>query len=143
MDTSYPHYGVVEQLFLDIPIHQILANPPQLTLVEPWVSMYVDATRDNRFGDAIWARYHMFGDVVNGIKCNGSNNTVLEEIIEDALGYRVADTEEYFQALALYETTSPSDGHLDVLDMLRNLDEKDIAARRAQMEADWEEEEEE
>ncbi|KAJ5626725.1 hypothetical protein N7528_004152 [Penicillium herquei] len=100
--------------------------------------MYVDALCDRRFGDAIWARYHMFGDVVNGIKCNGgNNNTVLEEIIEDALGYRVADTEEYFKAMSLYETTSPSDGHLDVLDMLRNLDEKDIAERRAKMEAEW------
>lgn len=136
MAQNNPDDKVVEQLFLDIPINHALRRLPGL--VEAWVSKYVGAIRDRRFGDAIWARYHTFGNT--GGEEIDSDDAVLEEIKEDALGYRVADTEEYFKALSFYATTSASDRHRDVLEMLANLDQGEIADTRAQIEAEREEE---
>ncbi|KAJ5690944.1 hypothetical protein N7488_012511 [Penicillium malachiteum] len=129
MDTNDPEAKVVEQLFLDISIRRVLSNPSQLQLIEPWASLYVKAIRDRRYGDAIWARYHMFGSAQNGfIPGPGSKSIpVLEAIKQDALAYRVNDPEEYSQALSLYKTTNPSDGHPDVIDIVVNLDEEEVA----------------
>ena len=141
MDT-FPDNKVIEQLFLDIPIRQALTSRPGYQPLEPWVSMYADSIQERRFGDAIWARYHMFGNVVDGM-AYGGNETVLGEIKEDALGYRADYTmEEYCEAMSLYTTTSPLDGRPDVIDLVMNLDERDIAETRARIEAEREEEEE-
>ncbi|KAL2809741.1 hypothetical protein BJX63DRAFT_434908 [Aspergillus granulosus] len=121
---------IVEQLFLDLPIQQVLHDR---AFVEPWKSMYVDAIRDGRFGDAVWARYHIYGDVevMPGIDDPAYNMTALEAIKEDALGYRANEPEEYFKALAFYSTTSAADGHADVIEIITNLSEEEIAEFRA------------
>ncbi|KAF7118134.1 hypothetical protein CNMCM5793_007527 [Aspergillus hiratsukae] len=128
----------VEQLFLDIPIQQVL-NPSEGTkVIEPWTSMYVDAIRDARFGDAVWSRYHIYGDVENGIVSGSNNMTVLDVIKEDALSYRVNEPEEYFKALLFYAKTSSADGHADVIEVITNLDEREIAEFKATEEAERE-----
>ncbi|KAL4861959.1 hypothetical protein BDV12DRAFT_179601 [Aspergillus spectabilis] len=119
---------LVEQLFLDIPIQQVLHDS---NFVEPWKTKYVDAIQDSRFGDAIWARYHIYGKVEKVPGDPANNLTVIEVIKEDALGYRVNAPEEYFKALAFYATTSAEDGHKDVLDLIANLSEEEIAEFRA------------
>jgi hypothetical protein len=117
----------VEQLFLDLPIQQVLNPNPGTNFIEPWKSMYVDAIRDARFGDAVWARYHIYGDVENGINSGSNNMTVLDVIKDDALSYRVKEPEESFKALLFYANTSGADGHADVIEVITNLDEREIA----------------
>ncbi|RHZ49510.1 uncharacterized protein CDV56_106561 [Aspergillus thermomutatus] len=130
----------VEQLFLDLPIQQVLNPSPGTKFIEPWTSLYVDAIRDARFGDAVWARYHIYGDVENGIVGGSNNMTVLDVIKEDALLYRVNEPEEYFKALFFYAKTSGADGHADVIEVITNLDEREIAEFKAKEEAELEDE---
>ncbi|KAJ5701107.1 hypothetical protein N7488_008655 [Penicillium malachiteum] len=92
-------------------------------------------------GDAIWARYHIFGTVGNGL-IDGLNKIVLEAIKEDALEYRVNEPEEYIKALTIYATTSTSDGHTNILDMIMNLEEMEITQMRAKIKAQAEIDEE-
>ncbi|KAJ5618571.1 hypothetical protein N7528_006682 [Penicillium herquei] len=134
MDTKDPEAHTAEQLFLDIPICQVLSTFPISPFKEPWATMYIDAIGEKRFGDPIWARYHIFGTVENGL-IDGSNKTVLEAIKEDALEYRVNEPEEYSKALMVYATTSTSDGHTSILDMIMNLEEMEITQMRAELEA--------
>ncbi|KKK25384.1 hypothetical protein P175DRAFT_0497886 [Aspergillus ochraceoroseus IBT 24754] len=125
----------VEQLFLEFPIQLVLNPRPGTQFLEPWASMYVDAIRDTRFGDAVWARYHISGDVENGIVGGSNGMTVLDVIKEDALSYRVNEPEEYFKALLFYANTSSADGHADVIEVITHLDEGEIAEFKAKEEA--------
>ncbi|KAJ5650137.1 uncharacterized protein N7484_003860 [Penicillium longicatenatum] len=136
---NLPENRPVEQLFLEYSIQDVHSRNKRFQIVEPWGSLCVNAIREERFGDAIWARYHISGGVVNGIVGGSDNMTVLEVIKEDALGYRVGDPEEYAKALLLYAKSSPADGHADVLELIANLPESDIA--RVQAEYDIEREE--
>jgi hypothetical protein len=57
---------LVEQLFLDFSlpaVHQHDTNG--FLIVEPWASEYLSGIRDRRYGDAVWDRYHIAGDVDN------------------------------------------------------------------------------
>lgn len=122
MGANIPETKPVEQLFLDLPIQDVLSNTAGMPVVEPWASMYVDGIRDGRYGDAVWARYHITGDgdEENGIGAGSGNKTALETIKEDALEYRENDPEEYAKALAFYAKTSSADGHADVVEIIRN-----------------------
>jgi hypothetical protein len=141
MSANVPENKLVEQLFLDVSIQDVLGKDARIQGVEPWASMYVDAIRDGRFGDAIWARYHLFGEVENGIVKGSNNMSVLDVIKEDALGYRVGEPEQYAKALSFYATSSSADGHADVIEMISNLAEEDInqlkAKLRAELEAEY------
>ncbi|KAL4861958.1 hypothetical protein BDV12DRAFT_179598, partial [Aspergillus spectabilis] len=92
--------------------------------------------RDGRYGDAIWARYHIAGDMEEGIIDDDSGNkTVLEVIKEDACDYRVNDADLYTDALTFYSQTSNEDSHAtDVLALLRRVGEEDIT----ELEKDYE-----
>ncbi|RHZ64946.1 uncharacterized protein CDV56_108775 [Aspergillus thermomutatus] len=116
----------VEQLFLDLPLQDVINDTAGMPVTEPWASEYVDAIRDGRFGDAIWARYHIAGDMQNGI-IEGTNITVLESIEEDAVGYRLDAPEAYAEALSLYANTSSADGHTDVIEIITRIGHEDIA----------------
>lgn len=111
--------GLPEQLFLDLPIPDVLNKDHWLPVVEPWARAYVDAINDRRFGDAIWARYHIFGEVKNGIL---NNKTVLEAIEEDAISYRRSEPDIYLEALLFYKSRSSTDGHADIIEMLLRID---------------------
>ncbi|KAH7125823.1 hypothetical protein EDB81DRAFT_201278 [Dactylonectria macrodidyma] len=108
---------LVEQLFLDISLNDVLNKTSGLSLVEPWAGMYVDAVLDSRYGDAVWARYQIEGNVQNGI-IDGSNLTVLESIEEDAMGYKVGAPEQYAEAQLLYADTNTTDGHPEVIEII-------------------------
>lgn len=127
---------LVEQLFLDFSIQAILQNETNgFLVVEPWASDYVNAIREGRYGDAVWARYHIAGDVdvCNGI-IEGTDKTVLEMIEEDALGYKVGDPEVYDEALAFYASTKSADGHPEVIEIIMRIGRKDVEALRARIE---------
>lgn len=111
--------GLPEQLFLDLPIADVLDKDHWLPVVEPWASAYVNAISDRRFGDAIWARYHIFGEVKDGIL---NNKTVLEAIEEDALSYRRGEPDIYLEALLFYKGRSSTDGHAEIIEMLVRID---------------------
>lgn len=143
MSANIPETKPVEQLFLDLPIQKVLNKNAGMQVVEPWASMYVDAIRDGRFGDAVWARYHISGDVENGIVGGSNNMTVLDVIKEDALEYRVNEPEEYAKALSFYAKASSADGRADVIEIISNLAERDIAQMRAKIEAELGDEAEE
>ncbi|BDD62932.1 hypothetical protein MAP00_007885 [Monascus purpureus] len=113
-----------------------------MQVVESWASMYIDAIRDGRFDDAVWVRYHISGDVENGIVKGSSNMTVLNVIEEDALEYRVNEP-EYAKALSFYAKTSSADGHANVIEIISNLTEREIAQMRAKIEAELTDEPEE
>lgn len=123
---------LVEQLFLDLPVQDVLNESHWLPAVEPWASKYANAISDRRFGDAIWARYHIFGDVTNGI-INGTNTTVLARIEEDAIEYRVGEPELYAEALSFYNTTSADDGRTDVLQLLVHIGREDAVDLKADL----------
>ncbi|RAH66886.1 uncharacterized protein BO66DRAFT_163452 [Aspergillus aculeatinus CBS 121060] len=139
--TTISEIKLVEQLFLDLPIQQVLHSRRGTEFTEPWTSMYVDAIRDARYGDAVWARYHIYGDVEDGIVGGSGGKTVREVIKEDALSYRVNAPEEYFQALAFYAGTSGADGRADVIEVIANLDEEEVAELRAKEETERKKEE--
>ncbi|PLB55813.1 hypothetical protein P170DRAFT_433293 [Aspergillus steynii IBT 23096] len=90
-----------EQLFLDFSIHKILHNDTNgFPITGPWSTEYVASIRTHRYGDAVWARYHIAGDVDSSTGLiEGTNQTVLEMIEEDALGYRAGDPDLYAEAL--------------------------------------------
>lgn len=76
---SITYTGLVEQLFLDVSLNDVLNKTFFTPLLEPWATMYVDPILDSRFGDAVWARYHMMGGVENGM-LDGGRLAVLESI---------------------------------------------------------------
>ncbi|KAL3462528.1 hypothetical protein BJX64DRAFT_288216 [Aspergillus heterothallicus] len=117
--------------------------------------MYIDAIRDNRLGDAMWARYHIFGDRDGDDDSNGNaglgaacdcvddparNMTVMDVIKEDALGYKVFYPEEYFEAMVFYAATSAEDGRGDLIEVIANLSEEGIVEFKARDDAESEEE---
>lgn len=108
----------VEPLFLEFSIQEVLTNTSWIPVVEPWASQYVSAIRDGRYGDAVWARYHIAGDVHDGIVAGTTNMTVLQSIEEDALGYKLNDPEDYAKAQQFYTQTSDHDGHKDVIEVI-------------------------
>ncbi|KAH6889277.1 hypothetical protein B0T10DRAFT_561748 [Thelonectria olida] len=116
---------LVEQLFLDISLNDVLNRTAVGTLLEPWATMYVDSVLDSRFGDAVWARYHIFGGVHDG-RLDEGRITVLESIKEDAIGYRFGSPEQYFEALPFYQRTSNEDGHPDVIQIILDAASEDI-----------------
>ncbi|KAI1045827.1 hypothetical protein LB505_014497 [Fusarium chuoi] len=116
MDANDAH--PVEPLFLEFSIQEVLTNKSWIPLVEPWASQYVTAVREGRYGDAIWARYHIAGDVHNGIVGGTTNMTVLQSIEEDALGYKMNDPEDYANAQKFYAKTSDHDGHKHVIKVI-------------------------
>lgn len=138
MGVTIPENKPAEQLFLDLPIQDVLNKNAGMLVIEPWASIYVDAIRDRRFVDAVRARYHISGDLENEIAEDPNNMTVLDVIKVDALEYRVNEPEEYAKALSFYAKTSSADGHADVIETIDNLTEKDIARVRAQLEAECE-----
>lgn len=113
-------------------------NTDGLAFYEPWATEYVRAITDSRFGDAVWARYHLSGAHDEIIDATGY--TVLEEIEDDAEGYRMEDPDGYQEALSsVYEQTSAEDGHGDVIDILVRVGEQDLTELGGQDQAgDWE-----
>jgi hypothetical protein len=85
--------------------------------------MYINAIHEGRFGDAIWARYHITGDVIDGVI--DGRLTVLESIEEDAVGYKTTAPEEYADAVSFYRgRVSSSDGRVDVVDIIFRVDQE-------------------
>lgn len=114
---------ILEQLFLDFTIQGVLQRDTNgFPVVDPWASDYVSALGDGRFGDAVWARYHIAGDV-HDVVIEGTGKPVLEMIEEDALGYRLGDPDIYAEALSFY-ANSVGDGHPEVLEIITRMETK-------------------
>lgn len=124
--ANEPEQSLPEQLFLDLHVQEVITNTSGMEVVEPWASMYVQAINERRFGDAVWARYHIGGDVEDGI-IDGTNQTVLEIIEEDAREYRVNEPDHYATALAFYTQTSTTDTHAEVLNLIKRIGDEDIS----------------
>jgi hypothetical protein len=119
-----------EQLFLDIPITDVLQNTSMLPLIEPWSSKYVEAIQSKRYGDAIWARFHIEGGVRDGI-AQGTNDTILDIIKEDAAGYKVNAPVQYAEAVAFYASTSSEDTHSDLIKAIVDATPDESLSKRA------------
>jgi hypothetical protein len=92
-----------EQLFLDLRVQDVLDNTAGIDPVEPWATRYIEALRDGRYGDAIWARYHIAGDVEESLIDDGTGNlTVPQAMEDDARNYKVNDGAMYADALSLH-----------------------------------------
>jgi hypothetical protein len=114
----------VEELFLDISIHEVLTQT-MVTFVEPWKTMYIESIREQRYGDAIWARYCIEGEVENGVIIGEGPNpdiTVLDQIREDAVEAKTNEPGLWVEALELYRTSSSTDGHSEVLKIIFDTD---------------------
>ncbi|RKK61031.1 hypothetical protein BFJ69_g17178 [Fusarium oxysporum] len=131
--ASASELEAIEPLFLEFSIQEVLTNTSWIPVVEPWASQYVSAVRDGRYGDAVWARYHIAGDVHDGIVGGTTNMTVLQSIEEDALGYKLNDPEDYAKAQALYAQTSDHDGHKDIIQTLSHIHNQDISHLEARV----------
>lgn len=113
-----------EGLFLDISVHRVL-HDVGVPAVEPWATSYIDAVHDGRFGDAIWARYHIFGNVIDGMI---EQLTVLESITEDAMGYKKFAPEDYAAAVAFYtDRRNSADTHPEVIEIILRIDKEDLS----------------
>ncbi|GKU03692.1 hypothetical protein FLAG1_05772 [Fusarium langsethiae] len=113
-----------ETLFLDISVQCVL-HDPGIPAVEPWATLFIDAVHDRRFGDAIWARYHIFGEVENGMIYK---STVLDAIKEDAMRYKKFAPEAYDEAVAFYkDTMNKADTHPEVIKIILQVDEQDLS----------------
>lgn len=128
------------RLFLDLPVQHVLASNAGMPAVGPWATLYVNTIRDKGFGDAIWARYNIAGDVEDGIKVKddipgNKIQPVLEVTKEDALNYRVSKPEEYAKALSLYAKANSAGRRADVLGIVCNLSESDIARTKSEIAA--------
>lgn len=94
---------------------------------EPWGRLYINAIHEGRFGDAIWARYHMLGDVEDG-KVEGEDMTVAESIKQDAIGYKQHDRKDFDKAVSFYkEHMNSGDGHPEVLEIIFGVDREDVS----------------
>ncbi|KAK2923235.1 P-loop containing nucleoside triphosphate hydrolase [Fusarium oxysporum f. sp. vasinfectum] len=131
--ASASEVEAIEPLFLEFSIQEVLTNTSWIPVVEPWASQYVSAVRDGRYGDAVWARYHIAGDVHDGIVGGTTNMTVLQSIEEDALGYKLNDPEDYAKAQKFYAQTSDHDGHKDIIQTLSHIYNQDISHLEARV----------
>jgi hypothetical protein len=114
----------IEELFLDISIHEVLTQT-MVAFVEPWKTMYINSIREQRYGDAIWARYCIEGGVENGVILGQYPNpdiTVLDQIREDAVEAKTNEPELYADALELYRQASSEDGHPEVIKIIFDTD---------------------
>ncbi|KAJ4251073.1 hypothetical protein NW762_011724 [Fusarium torreyae] len=118
---------LVEQLFLDYTVHDVVNNAIGMPVIEPWASEYVSALQEKRYGDAVWARYHILGEVRNGV-VETTNQTVLESITEDAMGYKANAPEQYAEAVSFYAKSSGKDTHNDVLNVISRVNHQQVSA---------------
>jgi hypothetical protein len=135
MTMSTNETELPEQLFLDFSGQEIIRKETNgFPIKEPWASEYVDAIRNRRFGDAVWARYHLAGDVDSKTGIIGdTNKTVLQMIEEDAVGYRTGESDLYAEALStVYKRTNDSDGHPEVIELLLRISKQSVRELRAQ-----------
>ncbi|GFN16507.1 cytochrome P450 family protein [Aspergillus tubingensis] len=119
-----------EQLFLDLPVAEVL-NRTAWDLVEPWATEYCTAIAEQRYGDAIYARYNIFGETTDGMltlwdctdegRYRERNITVYEQIMEDARGYHDGHLDLYQEALDFYSSNSPNDSRRDIIEALNNV----------------------
>ncbi|KAJ4268312.1 hypothetical protein NW762_002375 [Fusarium torreyae] len=113
-----------EGLFLDISVQGVL-HDVGIPAVEPWGTSYIDAVHDKRFDDAIWARYHIFGNVIDGMI---EKLTVLESIAEDAMRYKKFAPEDYAMAVAFYkDMMNSADTHPEVIEIILHIDKQDLS----------------
>lgn len=119
-------HNVVEQLFLDLTPDLVYLHGAGIQVIEPWATQYVDAIKDARYGDAIWARYHMFGEVSNGMI---EGLTVIESITQDAMGYKENAPAQYAEAVDFYKGNSSVDGHTDVIEIIMSVDVEDLTGK--------------
>ncbi|EWG51919.1 hypothetical protein FVEG_10770 [Fusarium verticillioides 7600] len=110
-------------LFLDLSISEAQSKRHEWGLVEPWTSDYISALEDSRYGDAIWARYQMFGDTSNGTFLEYPQWTVREAIEEDAIAYRVRERDVWKHAMAFYANSSQNT-QSDILDLIFDVDSR-------------------
>ncbi|KAJ5786402.1 uncharacterized protein N7503_011614 [Penicillium pulvis] len=121
MESSLP-----EQLFLDFRVSDVLDKTIRLPRVEPWASQYCTAISEKRYGDAIYARYHMDGQSKDGVhidlcgcgKGKPHKTLVFDIIMEDARDYAQGSPDLYRDALLFYSTTSPNDNRRDIIQEL-------------------------
>ncbi|KAL3262898.1 hypothetical protein ABHI18_002331 [Aspergillus niger] len=128
--TAGGQSSLPEQLFLDLPIAEVL-NRTSGDLVEPWATEYCTAIAEQRYGDAIYARYNIFGEAKNGMltlwDCTHEglyhewNITVYEQIMEDAREYYAEELDLYQEALEFYSSSSPNDSRRDIIEALNTL----------------------
>jgi hypothetical protein len=130
MESSLP-----EQLFLDLPVTEVINKTARIRMIEPWASRYCTAISDKRYGDAIYARYHIDGRAKDGIYTDLRDNgdgpyalhetSVYEMIMEDARGYAQDSPEIYRDALLFYGKSSPNDNRRDIIEGLFKLGSED------------------
>ncbi|GAQ35621.1 hypothetical protein AtubIFM56815_002842 [Aspergillus tubingensis] len=119
--------GETDELFLDLDVDQVANGTAGSWIQAPWGESYVSAVRESRYGDAVWARYHMDGRAVGNI-IEADNTTVTKELLDDATGYRLGNTELYNQVATRYNTTSSNDGHRELVDIIIGVLGEDLKA---------------
>ncbi|KAJ5998613.1 hypothetical protein N7451_006423 [Penicillium sp. IBT 35674x] len=117
-----------EPLFLEFRISDVLDSNKRTPRAEPWISRYCTAISEKRYGDAIFARYHMDGRAKDGIytdtrddSCETYQISVFDLIMKDAREFARDCPDLYQKALKLYSTTSPNDAHLDIIERLNQI----------------------
>lgn len=109
-----------EQLFLDASVGDIQRGTSGTKTVEPWATLYCKAVMEQRYGDAIYARYSLDGNSPDGIN-QDSKRTVLEEIHLDAIDYYSSVPELYADALSFYSNNSSNDTRPEIIEALRRV----------------------
>ncbi|PYH77617.1 hypothetical protein BO82DRAFT_358122 [Aspergillus uvarum CBS 121591] len=122
--------GETDDLFLELDVNQVADGTAGSWIRAPWGESYVSAIQEGRYGDAVWARYHMDGRAEGGIIAE-DNSTVTEELLEDARGYRLATPELFAQVAARYNATSAADEHPELVELIGSVLTEDLATLAA------------
>ncbi|KAL1853735.1 hypothetical protein Plec18170_005127 [Paecilomyces lecythidis] len=128
---------VPESVFLNYSIRTVLERKNdhgvEYDFLEPWASEYVDAIRARRYGDAIWARYHI---TRMHNRDSDDDETVIKEIEQDAREYRENDPDEYADAILFYADNSSADGHPGLIETIMRIAHEDASKHHAKVEAE-------
>lgn len=123
-----PEEPLLEPLFLEFRISDVLDSSKRIPRAEPWASQYCISISEMRYGDAISARYHMDGCAQNGIytrtrddSCKSYQTLVYDMIMADAQEYAQECPDLYRDALIFYSNTSPNDTHRDIIEGLNRI----------------------
>ncbi|PYH43057.1 uncharacterized protein BP01DRAFT_359019 [Aspergillus saccharolyticus JOP 1030-1] len=112
--------SIPEQLFLDLRVSAVRNRTARLNLVEPWATEYCTAVLEKRYGDAIFARYNIAGQAVDGVYSEW-NITVYDMIMSDAQEYAQDHPELFADALQIYNNTNSTDTRRDIIEGLKKI----------------------
>lgn len=107
-----------EELFLDLVPSEVASGTCGEKTTEPWASLYCNAISEQRYGDAIYARYNMT-ERTSDVQI--TDPAVVADIKVDAVNYYLNYSETYAAALLFYQNNSSEDTRPEIIALIREV----------------------